>query len=203
MAGRARKSTKSKASSRGALARRSTGTPKKPKRVEIDADKQYEVAEIGPVRLSWAKRKTKNSKGKIVTEHYIKKDSKHRIWVKWIDPFADKLEDNNDTGNDCKWSAELQSVFEGSHMKAMVKECLQKKVVWPWIPEDGSQKDQLKSNGYKEWKQKNAKKGRQPQWSVRYDLEVTTDTSGQSGTDSDGTSSTTDNNEDVDEDDEV
>ena len=59
-------------------------------------------------------------------------------------------------------------------MKAMVKECLQKKVVWPWIPEDGSQKDQLKSNGYKEWKQKNAKKGRQPQWSVRYDLEVTT-----------------------------
>ena len=38
MAGRARKSTKSKASSRGALARRSTGTPKKPKRVEIDAD---------------------------------------------------------------------------------------------------------------------------------------------------------------------
>lgn len=204
MAGKARKSTKAKSSSKTALARRkSAAPPKKPKRVEVDADKNYEVAAVGPIYPTWGKRKTKNSKGKIVTEHYLKKDSKHRIWVKWINPFEDKFEENNETGNDCKWSAELQSVFEGSHMKKMVKECLDSKVVWPWVKEDGDKKTTLISKGFKEWKLPKAKKGTQPKWEVRYEVEVNTDTSGQSGTDSDGTSSTTDNAEDADEDDEV
>merc|ERR1712063_163048 len=66
----------------------------------------------------------KNARGKIVKEYYLKKDSKHLIWVKWIDPFQDVLEDDND-GAECKWSAEPQSIFEG-HMKKMVKEALEK-----------------------------------------------------------------------------
>merc|ERR1719447_163716 len=82
--------------------------------------------------LDWGKKKIKNAKGKIVKEYYLKKDTKHRIWVKWIDPFQDVLEDDNDLGTDCKWSAEPQSIFEGN-MKKMVKEALEKKVVWPWV----------------------------------------------------------------------
>jgi len=98
MAGKARKSTHAKKASAKALAtRRSAGksSTTTKKRVEIDETKHYEVAEVGPIYLEWGKKRTKNSKGKPVKEYYLKKDSKHRIWVKWVDPFQDVLEDNN------------------------------------------------------------------------------------------------------------
>jgi len=209
MAGKARKSTKLKKASTKALARRSsskTAAPKK--RVDIDETKHYEVAEIGPIYLEWGKKKIRNSKGKLVKEYYLKKDSKHRIWVKWIDPFQDVLEDDN-KGDDCKWSAEPQTVFE-SHMKKMVKEALEKKVVWPWVMKEDSEatanqkKNILKSKSFKEWKNPKAKGVKANDWTLRYAVDAKTDTSGQSGSDSDGTSSTTDKEgDDDDEDDEV
>ena len=60
----------------------------------------------------------------------------------------------------------------------MVKEALEKKVVWPWITtkdEDSDQrKTMLKSSGFKEWKNPKAKKGRQPDWNVRFGIEPKT-----------------------------
>jgi len=208
MAGKARKSTHKKKASTNALARRRSAKPAAPKkRVEIDETKHYEVAEIGPVYIEWGKKKIKNAKGKIVKEYYLKKESKHRIWVKWVDPFQDVLEDDN-KGDDCKWSAEPQTVFEG-HMKKSIKEALEKKVVWPWVTKEDSEaaaaqkKKLLKSKGFKEWKNAKAK-GRETNWTMRYAVDAKTDTSGQSGSDSEGTSSTTDKEgDDDDEDDEV
>jgi len=208
MVGKAKKSTHGKKASSKALAkRRSSKAPVQKKRVEIDETKHYDIAEIGPVYLEWGKKKTKNAKGKIVKEYYLKKESKHRIWVKWVDPFQDVLEEDNDLGTDCKWSAEPQTIFEGN-MKKMVKEALEKKVVWPWVApnEDDSsrRKNILKSSGFKEWKNPKAKSAAENKWKLRYAIEAKTDTSGQSGSDSDGTSSTTDKEgEDDDEDDEV
>jgi len=195
MAGKARKSTHSKKASSKVLASRSKSKPAAPKKhVEINETKHYDVAEIGPVYLVWGKRVrvTKrgslNSRRQVAKEYYLKKDSKHRIWVKWIDPFQDVLEDDND-GAECKWSAEPQSIFEG-HMKKMVKEALEKKVVWPWIDRGDEDADKrksvLKSCGYTEWK--NPENG---EWKLRYALPQA-DTSGQSDSDSDDTSSTTD-----------
>jgi len=206
MVGKAKKSTHGKKASTKALSkRRSAKPPASKKRVEIDETKHYEVAQIGPVYLEWGKKKTKNAKGKIVKEYYLKKDTKHRIWVKWVDPFQDVLEEDNG-GDDCKWSAEPQAIFEG-HMKKMVKEALEKKVVWPWIAPNDADADRrkkiLKSTGFKEWVNPKAKGAAANKWTLRYALEAKTDTSGQSGSDSDGTSSTTDKEGDDDEDDEV
>jgi len=207
MAGKARKSTHGKKASSKALAKRRTSKPpKKQKRIEIEETKHYEISAVGPIYLEWGKKRTKNAKGKLVKEHYLKKDSKHRIWVKWADPFQDNLEDDNE-GDECKWSAEPQGVFEGKHMKQLVKEALEKKVVWPWIApadEDADQrKSILKSSGFKEWKNPKAS-GKKLNWQLRYAIDPKTDTSGQSGSDSDGTSSTTDKEgDDDDEDDEV
>ena len=120
MAGKARKSTHKKKASTNALVRRRSSKPAAPKkRVEIDETvsnlliyetisivvaaytninikKHYEVAEIGPIYMEWGKKKIKNARGKIVKEYYLKKESKHRIWVKWVDPFQDVLEANNE-----------------------------------------------------------------------------------------------------------
>jgi len=205
MAGKARKSTHAKKASQKVLAKRSSKSPAPKKRVEISETKHYEVAQVGPVYLEWGKKKIKNARGKIVKEYYLKKDTKHRIWVKWIDPFQDVLEEDNN-GDECKWSAEPQSVFEGP-MKKMVKEALEKKVVWPWIGQNDddatSRKNTLKAAAFKEWTNPRAK-GAATKWTLRYAVEAKTDTSGQSGSDSDGTSSTTDKEgEDEDEDDEV
>merc|ERR1712063_117075 len=172
MAGKARKSTHSKKASSKVLASRSKSKPAAPKKhVEINENKHYDVAEIGPVYLEWGKKKIKNARGKIVKEYYLKKDSKHRIWVKWIDPFQDVLEDDND-GAECKWSAEPQSIFEGN-MKKMVKEALEKKVVWPWVAPDedesAKRKNLLKSKGFKEWTNPKAK-GPQKKWTMRYGI---------------------------------
>merc|ERR1712063_100280 len=178
MAGKARKSTHSKKASSKVLASRSKSNPAAPKkRVEFYETKHYDVAEIGPVYLVWGKRVrvTKrgslNSRRQVAKEYYLKKDSKHRIWVKWIDPFQDVLEDDND-GAECMWSAEPQSFFEGN-MKKMVKEALEKKVVWPWVAPDedesAKRKNLLKSKGFKEWTNPKAK-GPQKKWTMRYGI---------------------------------
>merc|ERR1712176_104564 len=159
MAGKARKSTKIKKASSSALARRQKAAPAKKKRVEIDETKHYAISEIGPICLEWGKKRVKNNKGKVVKEYYLKKNPKHRIWVKWEEPFQDRLED-----------AERRKTI-------------------------------LKSNGFKEWKDPNAKG--KTKWQMRYAIAAKTDTSGQSGSDSDGTSSTTDKEGEDDEDDEV
>ena len=45
--------------------------------------------------MEWGKKKIMNARGKIVEEYYLEKESKHRIWIKWVDPFQDALEDDN------------------------------------------------------------------------------------------------------------
>ena len=59
----------------------------------------------------------------------------------------------------------------------MVKEALEKKVVWPWVApsEDDSnrRKDILKSNGFKEWKNPKAKSS-DGKWKLRYPIEAKT-----------------------------
>ena len=45
----------------------------------------------------------KSKTGKPSKQYYIKSDDKHYIWVKWIDPFADKPQ--------VYWSAEPQGNF--------------------------------------------------------------------------------------------
>ena len=78
---------------------------------------------------------------------------------------------------DCKWSAEPQTIFEGN-MKKMVKEALEKKVVWPWVApnEDDSsrRKNILKSSGFKEWKNAKAKSAAENKWKLRYAIEAKT-----------------------------
>ena len=78
---------------------------------------------------------------------------------------------------ECKWSAEPQSVFEGKHMKQLVKEALEKKVVWPWVEPDDDDADQrktiLKSKGFKEWKNAKAK-SKANKWIMRYAIDPKT-----------------------------
>ena len=63
-------------------------------------------------------------------------------------------------------------------MKKMVKEALEKKVVWPWVApnEDDSsrRKNILKSSGFKEWKNAKAKSAAENKWKLRYAIEAKT-----------------------------
>ena len=81
--------------------------------------------------------------------------------MKWADEFNDQYEKGN---SHSKWSAESQDKFEGSGMKKIVQEALERKVVWPWpkIGDEGSESmlKILKTNGYKEWKNPKEKKQR-------------------------------------------
>ena len=101
----------------------------------------------------------------------MKKDAKHRIWVKWANEFNDEYEKGD---NHSRWSAESQDKFEGPGMKKLVEEALQKKVVWPWPKvSDDNGADQLKilkSNGYKEWKGKD----KDAKWRLDMALECNT-----------------------------
>lgn len=178
-------------------------TKEKSKRTgEHDPDKTYEISEIGPIYLDWGKRRVKNSRGKIVREHYLKKDSKHRIWVKWADEFNDQYEKGN---TNSRWSAESLDQFEGSGMKKIAQETLERKVVWPWpkIGDEGAESmlKILKTNGYKEWK--NPKEKKDEKWRLDMPLEFVTDTSGLSSDDTDSTSGTEKEDEDENEEDEV
>ena len=78
--------------------------------------------------------------------------------MKWADEFNDQYEKGNTFS---RWSAESQDQFEGSGMKKIVQEALERKVVWPWpkIGDEGSESmlKILKANGYKEWKNLNVK----------------------------------------------
>ena len=62
----------------------------------------------------------------------------------------------------------------------MVKEVLEKKVVWPWVApnEDDSNRRRkiLKSCGFKEWKDPKAKSAADNKWKLRYALEAKTGT---------------------------
>jgi len=203
--GRARKSTHKKPTKSAATKKAKTvpGAPKEHAVVQIDNKKKYEISAIGPVHLAWGKKRVKNSKGKIVKEYYIKKDTKHLIWVKWSEPFEDDHEKKDEYWT--KWSAEPQEVFEGSHMKAAVKEVLEKKVIWPWVrAEDELSEDRrkiLKGKGYKEWK--DTKKTNDKRWHLKMALEVQTDRSSSNNSDSDSESTTSanevDNEEEEDE----
>ena len=61
----------------------------------------------------------------------------------------------------------------------MVKEALEKKVVWPWVApnedESAKRKNLLKSKGFKEWTNPKAK-GPQKKWTIRYGIEPKTGT---------------------------
>ena len=57
----------------------------------------------------WGKRRRKNDRGKMVKEYYIKKESKHLIWVEWTDKFEDEHEKNDKV--DTTWSAESQDAL--------------------------------------------------------------------------------------------
>ena len=109
----------------------------------------------------------------MIQEHYLKKDSKHRIWVKWADEFNDQYEKGNTYS---RWSAESQDNFEGSGMKKIVQEALERKVVWPWpkIGDEGSESmlKILKANGYKEWR--NPKEKKDEKWRLDNPLEFIT-----------------------------
>ena len=53
--------------------------------------KNYTINTFGPIYLAWGKRRFQNDKGKFVKKFYIKKDEKHRIWVKWQELFKDEI----------------------------------------------------------------------------------------------------------------
>jgi len=224
VSGKARKSTHAKRNpgATSAAKRSSTrGASKSPEKsanvVKIDParvikmhepERKYEIAAVGPIYLSWGKKRVKNAKGKIVKEYYIKKDSKHLIWVKWVDPFQDTHEKDDEFWT--KWSAEPQEVFEGPHMKGIVKEVLDSKTCWPWIQAgDENAEDRkalLKTKNYKEWKDNSKAKGPKNKWSLKLAQEVQTvdplddRSSGNSDSESDSTSANeVDNEEEEDE----
>ena len=93
--------------------------------------------------------------------------------MKWADEFNDQYEKGN---SHSKWSAESQDKFEGSGMKKIVQEALERKVVWPWpkIGDEGSESmlKILKTNGYKEWK--NPKEKKDEKWRLDMPLEFLT-----------------------------
>jgi len=200
MAGTARKSTGSKKKSTKLVRNKIS---KKPKPVEVDPNKEYAVEKIGPVFLSWGKRRKKNKKGKIVKEWYLKDTKKHKVWVKWVEVFRDNLALEDENFTSCNWSAEPQSELPSSSVKSVLKE----KVIWPWPgKEDENFEDRvalLKSEGYKEWKSK--AKGKwliqnAPVTETGSDSGSTSEHS-DAGTDKDTTTSGTDGQEE--EDDEV
>lgn len=161
MAGTARKSTGSRKKATKSV-RSKIAAGKKAKTVDIDPTKDYVVEKLGPIYLSWGKRRRKNKKGKIVKEYYLKDSKKHLVWVKWRDVFSD----DKATGKfaSCNWSAEPQDSFKDSSTKEMVKSILKEKTIWPWPgKEDESFEDRrakLISEGYKEWHQQGMKKGK-------------------------------------------
>merc|ERR1712193_244268 len=115
-AGKARKSTHKKKSQVAKSTRSSPSKGAKAKEnrvVNIDAKKMYEIDTVGPVHLSWGKKRKKNAK--------------HRIWVKWVHPFEDEHEKDDDFWT--KWSAEEQGQLDSGALKSAVKEALAKKVV--------------------------------------------------------------------------
>ena len=75
--------------------------------VNFVIQQEYTVSEIGPLYLSWGKRRTKNG-----VQYYIKKEKEHLIWVKWADTFKDEIAKTSK--NESKWSAEPQCNLKGS-----------------------------------------------------------------------------------------
>ena len=125
MGGTARKSTHKKKTigKKSKITRSSKESNKDNSRVVIDVDpeKKYEIETIGPVHLTWGKRKKVNEKGKLIKQYYLRKDEKHLMWVKWAEPFQDKFEEKDD--HMTMWSAEPQSLLTADGMnKGAVEE---------------------------------------------------------------------------------
>merc|ERR1712131_123105 len=174
---------------------------------EIDATAMYEIDKIGPIHLQWGKKNTKNEKGKMVKKWYIDKSIKHRLRVKWQEPFEDKHE----RGDDYKtiWSAEDQkTLLENKSNKQAVETALNSKFIWPWVKkEDEGYEDRvalLKKGGYKEWKPttKSDGNGSSNKWKIKFAIEPKTDTN-TSGNSSDSDTTSTDANEEEEEEDDV
>ena len=123
MAGTARKSTHKKKSVGVKKSAHGKVTKEVSKRqvVDVDPEKKYGIEGIGPVHLTWVKRKKVNEKGKMVTEFALAKPGKHLMWVKWDKPFEDKYESKDDFMT--TWSAEPQAMLcEDGHNKKAVEE---------------------------------------------------------------------------------
>ena len=106
MGGTARKSTHRKKS---IGKKKSRGKESEPVVVDVDPDQKYAIDLIGPIHLTWAKRKKVNEKGKIVKEYFLRRNEKHSMWVKWEKPFEDKFEVKDKFMT--TWSAEPQSLL--------------------------------------------------------------------------------------------
>jgi len=204
MAGTARKSTGSRRKVTKAV--RAKITSRKTKPVPVDPMKNYVVEKIGPVYLTWGKRRKKNKKGKIVKEYYLKDTKKHLIWVKWQDLF----EDDKAQGkfNTCQWSAEPQESFTDSTTKEMVKQALKDKIVWPWPGKDDEsyedRRAKLISEGFKEWHMTGQSKKKKPNWEVQDAIEPQTGSSdAESGGENDESTSTGTDEPEEEENDEV
>jgi len=142
-----------------AKARKSTHATKKATaktrgKIIEDPNAEWDVESVGPCYLLFGKKKVRSAKGKTVKKYYIRKNEKHLIWVKWVQPFSDKKA--------CVWSAEPQELLRNSGLKKQVDECLDKKVIWPF-PSNADGADSgyserialCKEAGYSLWKATN------------------------------------------------
>merc|ERR1712123_472881 len=199
MAGTARKSTHKKKSvgTKKSVSGKVTKEVSKRQVVDVDPEKKYGIEGIGPVHLTWVKRK-------MVTEFALAKPGKHLMWVKWDKPFEDKYESKDDFMT--TWSAEPQAMLcEDGHNKKAVEEALRNKKVWPWVtPQDEGYEQRLailKIGGYQEWRA-SGRPGKNSSWKVKFGLDPATETDKTDSSD-ESTSTDTAGDEDDEEDDEV
>ena len=75
-----------------------------------EPDKEYDIAEMGPIYLLWGKKRVRNERGKTVKKYYIRKTNKHLIWVRWAQEYSDKHPNpkNKNKLEPVFWSAEPQ-----------------------------------------------------------------------------------------------
>ncbi|CBY14303.1 unnamed protein product [Oikopleura dioica] len=85
---------------------------------DFSEDSEWEIEAFGGLYLVWGKKKIRNADGSIKRQYYLKKDSEHRIWVKWTVAFHDKI----------RWSAEKQEMFT---KRDEVSKIVNEKKAWP------------------------------------------------------------------------
>lgn len=178
-----------------------------------EPDKEYDVAEIGPIYLLWGKKRVKNDRGKTVKKYYIRKTNKHLIWVKWVKEYSDKHPNpkNKNKLEPVFWSAEPQERLRESGLGNDVDQILAKKIIWPFPskPTDGELDEDsegwlerqaiAKEQGYKPWVDKKTKKT--ATWNLLNAVEASTASSDASSTEASEAESS--NIEEEEEEDEV